>query len=191
MSLYRTVGRQIAEAAADEAAVQVEQLFKQKTDLFDKLLLLASNSVSLQEEMTGVVNNSGYTSFAHDTLSDLTDYVTVTEKLDAMKSGFVIDKVLPSISEVRPISQGPLDDRKAFYRPKDRDEAHPFDVGASRDFCCTLQIDVTLSLKKQSKMKIQYRIARDIKLINIAPMARNYSYYSIFLNVDSFLAYNF
>lgn len=177
ISVYRTMGRQLAEAAAEEACVMLEERFKDKstTGFFQQLLWQASTS--------GPMRTGGQTGKNPSLLNDFTDlHKRVTQTLalrdyHVSRAGFVIEKVLPTIKDLRPIPQGPLDYESCYYRPTDR--SRPFDNEYSRDFYCTLQLDVTLSLEKQHKISINYQISKDIKILNLGPIARNYSFFSI------------
>ena len=187
LSLYRTMGRQIAEAAADEAAVIIEEQLKEKkvNGPFDKILEQASKSLPCS--MEGV---NGKTSTAKPIidLNDLSksDLKNISDLLDyhITRAGFSLDKIHPAITCLRPVSQGPLDNSECYYCPTDRassgySEYHPFDNEYSRDWWCTLQLDITVSLAKQKKTKINYQISRDIKIVNVGPIARNYTFFSI------------
>ncbi len=177
ISVYRTMGRQLAEAAADEAAAILEERFKDKTSsgFFQQLLWQASTS--------GPMRTGGKTGLNPSFLNDFTDLHTKVSQTLALKNyhisraGFVIEKVLPTLKDLRPIPQGPLDFDSCYYRPTDRE--YSFDDQYSKDWYCTLQLDVTVSLQKQKKFSINYQISRDIKIINVGPIARNYSFYSI------------
>ena len=177
LSVYRTMGRQLAEAAADEACVFLEERFKDKTSngAFQKLLWQASTSGPMR---TG--GQTGKNPTLLDDFSDLANYVSQTDalrKYHVSRAGFSIDKIIPTIKDMRPIPNGPLDYDTSTYRPTDREK--PYDNEWSKDWYCTLQIDVTLSLEKHHKTSINYKLCKDIKLLNLGPMARNYSFFSI------------
>lgn len=176
MSVYRTMGRQLAEAAAEEACVLVEERFKDKSKdgFFGQLLWQASTSGPMR---TG--GKTGTNPSLLDDFNDLKDKVTQTKALEYQlsRAGFTIDKILPTIKDLRPIPNGPLDKDECYYHPTDREDN--FDNNFSKSWYCTLQIDVTVSLAKQHKTTINYTLSKDIKLLNLGPMARNYSYFSI------------
>ena len=177
LSVFRTMARQLAEAAADEAAVMLEKQFKDKgkDGFFQQLIWQAATSGPMR---TG--GQTGKNPSLLDDFKDLNSYVQQTLILRdnfVTRAGFEIEKVLPTIKDLRPIPQGPLDFDTCYYRPKDR--AKPFDSAFSKDWYCTLQIDVTVSLKKQRKMSINYRLSKDVKIVNVGPIARNYTFYSI------------
>lgn len=177
VSVYRTMGRQLAEAAAEEACVMLEERFKDKssTGFFQQLIWQASTS--------GPMRTGGQTGKNPSPLNDFTDLnkkVTQTLALrdyHVSRAGFSIDKILPTIKDLRPIPNGPMDFGSCYYRPKDRE--NPFDTELSNNWYCTLQIDVTLSLEKSHKISINYQISKDIKILNLAPIARNYTFFSI------------
>ncbi len=186
MSVYRTMGRQLAEAAADEAVVQLEELLKNKgDDGFFKALIQQAATSGPSREIKGKRGKTGLlTSFGND-FNDLKNYVTQTNQLinlHVTRAGFTVDKVLPTIKDLRPIPQEVLDDLDNYYRPTDRDKGFDYineELNYSRDWYGTLQIDVTLSLNKKPKATFNYQIRKDFKLLNLGPTARNYSYYSI------------
>ena len=49
----------------------------------------------------------------------------------------------------------------------------------SKDWYCTLQFDITVSLAKQKKTTVNYKVSRDVKIVNVGPIGRNYTYFSI------------
>ena len=183
LSVYRTMGRQIAEATADEAAVMLEEQLREKTkdSSFDKLLVQAATSKprSLDQGSTpqNLLQLKDFTKSDLEKVSQLVD-VSVT------RAGFSIDKIHPAITDLRPIPQGPLDNTKCYYCPVDRatreyKEYKPYDKDISKDWYCTLQFDITVSLAKQKKTTINYKVSRDVKIVNVGPIGRNYTYFSI------------
>ncbi len=183
LSVYRTMARQIAEAAADEAAVILEEQLREKTkdSSFDKLLQQAATSKPRSQDQGSTPQNllqlKDFTKKDLDKVSQLLD-VHIT------RAGFSIDKIHPAITDLRPIPQGPLDNTKCYYCPfdratKDYQEYKPYDNDMSKDWYCTLQFDVTVSLAKQKKTTVNYRVSRDVKIVNVGPIGRNYSYFSI------------
>lgn len=184
LSVYRTMARQLAEAAADEATVMLEERFKDKSEkgYFNTLLNQAATSkpISQPNSSTGVNGSINDFNITQDDLVQTSALI----KYHLTRAGFVIENILPTIKDLRPIPQGALDDPKSFYVPTDRasekyDEYHPFDNQYSRDWYCTLQLDISVSLAKQKKTKFNYQISRDVKLVNVGPIGRNYSFYSI------------
>ncbi|GAB4270957.1 MAG: hypothetical protein Kow0029_08220 [Candidatus Rifleibacteriota bacterium] len=177
ISVYRTMARQLAEAAAEEAFVMLEERFKDKTEtgFFQQLLWQASTAKTPK--------NGGATGLNPTLLHDFTDLKDkVTQALTLQdyhmtRAGFEIEKVLPSIKDLRPIDQGPLNDDKNYYRSPDRPTG--FDNQYSKDWYLTLQIDVTVALQKRRKLKIDYTISRDVKILNLGPIARNFTLFSI------------
>ena len=177
ISVYRTMGRQLAEAAAEEACVMLEERFKDKSSngFFQHLMLQASKSGSLK--MGG---STGLNPVPLNDFTDLHKRVTQTIALrdyHVSRAGFNIEKILPTIKDLRPISNGVADAPENYYRPTDR--ATPFDGDFSKSWYCTLQVDVTLSLGKAQKTTINYQISKDIKLLNLSPIARSYTFFSI------------
>lgn len=177
ISVYRTMGRQLAEAAADEAYVMLEERFKDKseTGFMQQLLWQASTS---QTPKGGGATGLNPT-LLHD-FSDLKDKITQTLTLKnyhMTRAGFTIEKILPNIKGCRPIPQGPLDDITWYHRSPDRKDG--FDNHYSRDWYLVIQLDITVALQKQRKFKIDYTISRDVKLLNLGPIARNYTLFSI------------
>ena len=197
VSVYRTMGRQIAEAAAEEAAVYIEDQFKDKSQsAFSQLLDQAATSGPARIDKPGS-GGKWPTGLNPSFLSghlDLKDTLEQTKSLInnyITRAGFVVEKVQPTITDLRPIPQGPLDfdycytndpAKSCYYTPTDRyfnNKLAPYDSIYSKDWYCTLLIDVTVSLKKQQNTKVDYRLSKDIKLLNLGPIARNYTYYSI------------
>ena len=183
LSVYRTMGRQIAEAAADEAAVILEEQLreKKKNGTFESLISQAATSKPMSQDQGSTPQNLVQ-------LKDFTkkDLAKVSQLLDVhiTRAGFSIDKIHPAITDLRPIPQGPLDNNKCYYCPLDRatknyEEYLPFDNEMSRDWYCTLQFDITVSLAKQKKTTINYKVSRDVKIVNVGPIGRNYTYFSI------------
>lgn len=177
ISVYRTMGRQLAEAAAEEACVMLEERFRDKTTsgFMQQLLWQASSS---QPPKLGGATGLNPT-LLHD-FSDLKDKVTQVLTLKdyhMTRAGFVIEKILPSIKDLRPIPQGPLDNDDNYHHSPDR--TSKFDNNYSRDWYLTIQLDVTVSLSKRRKFNIDYTISRDVKLLNLGPVARNYTMFSI------------
>ncbi len=182
LSVYRTMARQIAEAAADEAAVILEEQLREKTkdSSFDKLLQQAATSKPRSQDQGSTPQN--LLQLKDFTKSDLAGLSQILEHIT--KAGFSIDKIHPAITDLRPIPQGPLDNTKCYYCPfdratKDYQEYKPFDNDMSKDWYCTLQFDVTVSLAKQKKTTVNYKVSRDVKIVNVGPIGRNYSYFSI------------
>ncbi len=176
ISVYRTMGRQLAEAAAEEAFVMLEERFRDKTDtgFQQQLLWQASTAQSPKNGGSTGLNPT----LLHD-FSDLKDKVTQVLTLKdyhMTRAGFVIEKILPTIKDLRPIPNGPLDNNENFYRSPDRLE--PFDNHYSRDFYLTLQLDVTVALQKRRTFRIKFTISRDVKFLNLGPLARNYTMFS-------------
>ena len=130
ISVYRTMGRQLAEAAAEEAFVMLEERFKDKTDtgFFQQLLWQASSS---QTPKNGGVTGLNPT-LLHD-FTDLKDKVTqvlTLKNYHMTRAGFEIEKVLPSLKDLRPMDQGPLNNEKNYYHSPDR--AKGFDQPAAK-----------------------------------------------------------
>ena len=177
ISVYRTMARQLAEAAAEEAFVMLEERFKDKTStgFFQQLMWQASTSkIPAKGGSTGL-----NPTLLHD-FSDLKDKVTQSLTLrdyHMSKAGFEIEKILPSIKDLRPIPAGPLDNDENYYISPDRE--NPFNNHYSKDWYLTLKLDVRVSLKKRRKIAIDFTIAKDVKILNLGPTARNYTFFSI------------
>lgn len=177
LSVYRTMARQLAEAAAEEAFVTLEARIKDKTEdgAMQKLLWQASNSeIPLDGGETGL-NPSLLDDFV-----DLKNYVNQTTALKdyhMTRAGFEIETVMPSVKDLRPIDQGPLNYPDNYHHPPDRSEK--FDNNYSRSWYLTLQVDVRVSVAGRPRRVVSYTVSRDIKIINQAPIARNYTMFSI------------
>ncbi len=177
VSVYRTMARQLAEAAAEEAFVMLEERLKDKSENGPFQLLLhqaASSQIPANGGVTGL--NPTLLGDFNDMKDKVTQALTLKD-YHMTRAGFEIEKILPTIKDCRPIDQGPLNNPDSFYRSPDRGE--PFDNNYSRDWYLTLQLEVTVALQKRRKLKIDYTISRDIKVINLGPMARNFTLFSI------------
>ena len=184
ISVYRTMGRQLAEAAADEACVLLEERFKDKTNFgyFDQFIEQAATSGP--RSTNGPTGQNPFKTNDFNNLKDDLMQTSALIKYHVTRAGFVLEKVLPTIKDLRPIPQGPLDNRNCYYLPTDRTsknytEFYPFDTERSKDWYCSLQIEVTLSLAKQKTTKINYTVSRDVKLLNVGPIGRNYTFFSV------------
>ena len=78
---------------------------------------------------------------------------------------------------MRPIPQGPLDNIDCYYSPQDR--LDKFDDEYSRDWYLTIKLDIRISVKKNRKIAVDYSESRDVKILNLGPMARNYTFFNI------------
>lgn len=177
VSVYRTMARQLAEAAADEACVLLEERFRDKTVTGFMQQLLWQASSSRPPKLGGSTGLNP--TLLHD-FTDLKDKVTQVLTLKdyhMTRAGFEIEKILPSIKDCRPIPQGPLDYDENYHHSPDR--TSKFDNHYSKDWYLTLQLEVTVSLQKRRKIKIDYTVSRDVKLLNMGPIGRNYSLFSI------------
>lgn len=176
MSVYRTITRQLAEAAADEAFILLERQFKdKKSDYFKLILQQAAGSGTPKGGNTTGLNPTLLGDF-----SDLRDKVTqvlILKDYHITRAGFEIEKILPSIKDCRPIPNGPLDHEESYHHSTDRTKK--FDTNLSKDWYLTLRLDIRIGLKKNTNSKLEYTISKDIKLLNMGPMARNYSMFSI------------
>ncbi len=196
LSLYRTMGRQLAEAAAEEAAVYIEEQLKDKSQSgFEQLLKKAGESgpARIDKPGTGGKWPTGLSPDFLDGVMDLSSKLSESKMLltHIPRAGFNIDSVTATIEDIRPIPQGPLDkdycytnntEESNYYTPTDRyanNKFYPFDTQYSKDWYGTLHIVVKVSLKKQPSMKINYSLSKDLKLVNVGPIARNYTYYSV------------
>lgn len=176
MSVYRTITRQLAEAAADEAFILLEKQFKDKNSDYFKLLL--------QQAATSNTPKGGNTTGLNPTLlgdfSDLKDKVTqvlILKDYHITRAGFEIEKILPTIKDCRPIPNGPLDVEESYHHSTDRTKK--FDTEMSKDWYLTLRLDIRLGLKKNTSSKLEYTVSKDIKLLNMGPISRNYTMFSI------------
>ncbi|MEW6709779.1 MAG: hypothetical protein AB1403_08170 [Candidatus Riflebacteria bacterium] len=177
ISVYRTMARQLAEAAAEEAFVMLEERLQDKKENGPFQLLLHQAASSQTPKNGGI---TGLNPTLLGDFSDMKDKVSqvITLKDDHMtRAGFEIEKILPSIKDCRPIDQGPLNDDANYYKSPDR--LNPFNNNYSRDWYLTLQLEITIALHKRRKLKIDYTISRDVKLLNLGPMARNFTLFSI------------
>ena len=177
ISVYRTMARQLAEAAAEEAFVMLEERFKDKSENGPFQLLLHQAASSQTPANGGVTGLNPTLLGDFNDMKDKVTQVLTLKDYHMTRAGFEIEKILPSIKDCRPIDQGPLNDEKNYYRSPDRQKG--FDNNYSRDWYLTLQLDITIALQKRRKLKIDYTISRDVKVLNLAPIARNFSLFSI------------
>lgn len=177
MSVYSTITQQIAEAAADECFLALEEQFRDPSNL-GKMgpLLRQGREAKFFPEKTGL-NPS-----LLDILPDFAPYVTQTNYLIShhiTRANFFIESIKASIMDFRPIDYRPINLPSCIYRPKDRQ--NPYWSSMSNDFQLSLGITVIAGYKVgRRKHKVKYQVTRDIKIINVGPIARNYTLFSIF-----------
>lgn len=179
LSIYRTMLRQLSEAAADEAFCILNEEFKKKGELFQTIMQKASKSGSPRPSIEGKSIEINAVDFGSK-FSELKDKVeqSIILKDDHLtRAGFIIEKIQPTITDCRPIPNNYLDYEEAYYRSQDREK--PFDTELSRDWYMTLRLDIRVALKKVAESKMEFTISKDMKLMNMGPMARNYSMFSI------------
>lgn len=179
LSVYKTMSRQLAEAAADEAFCLINDEIQKKGTLFQTIMEKASESGSPREGIDGKsieINSADFGNKFSD-LKDIVEQTLTLKDYHLTRAGFVIEKIQPTITDCRPIPNNYLDYDEAYYRSPDRE--NPFDTPLSRDWYMTLKLDIRVALKKVINSKLEFTISKDIKLMNMGPMARNYSLFSI------------
>ncbi|MBP7632703.1 hypothetical protein KBA41_00935 [Candidatus Ozemobacteraceae bacterium] len=182
-SVYATMAQQLAEAAADEATVQLYKLFKDGSEDGKKGPLLRQLSTSDYRDKGG---STGLNPTLLDVLPPFKNYVTQTNALISLhmtRAGFEIEKVQPRITDCRPIDHRPLSKPECVYTPKDRADKS-FDNTMTRDFYLSVGFDVTVAVTSGlKKSRFLFQITRDMKVVNVGPIGRNYTLYSC-LGVD-------
>ncbi|MBF0409243.1 MAG: hypothetical protein HQM10_18025 [Candidatus Riflebacteria bacterium] len=174
ISCYTTMAQQLAEAAADEAFQMIE-----------KELSMGKKGPLLQQCQTSDFAPGGTTGINPKLLDVLPDYkahVRQTRLLISYMSraGFEIEAVQPSLTDCRPIDHFNFGKNidQCMYRPKDRSQL--FDTKMSRDYYLSISFNVVVSLKISSKKhKFRFQMTRDAKVVNIGPVARNYTLFSM------------
>lgn len=182
-SVYATMAQQLAEAAADEATVQLYKLFKDGTEDGKKGPLLRQLALS---EYPGNGGNTGKNPNLKDILPSFKNYVTQTNALISLhmtRAGFEIEEVLPRLTDCRPIDHRPLSKPECVYTPKDRADKSFLNT-MSGDFYLSIGFDVTVAVTSGlKKSRFKFQITRDMKVVNVGPIGRNYTLYSC-LGVD-------
>lgn len=182
-SVYATMAQQLAEAAADEAFVQIYKLFKDGSADGKKGPLMRQLSTSNFPENGG---SSGLNPTLLDVPPSFKKYVTQTNALILIhmsRAGFEIEKVEPRIKDCRPIDHRPLTKPECVYLPKDRAN-QSFDTTMSKDFYLSIGFDVTVAVTSgMKKSRFFFQITRDMKVVNVGPIGRNYTLFSC-LGVD-------
>ncbi|MFZ2959248.1 MAG: hypothetical protein WA705_20370 [Candidatus Ozemobacteraceae bacterium] len=177
ISCYATMAQQLAEAAADEAFILLEEQFRDGTNAGKKGPLLRQAASS---DFPGVGGTTGLNPHLLDILPDFKGYVTQTNWLISnhlSRAGFQIVSVVPQITDCRPIDHRPFTLPACVYQPKDRRD--PFDTKLSRDYYLSLTFNVTVGLRIGTKFH-QYLLSttRDMKVVNVGPIGRNYTMFS-------------
>ncbi|HNW35928.1 MAG TPA: hypothetical protein PKM25_13400, partial [Candidatus Ozemobacteraceae bacterium] len=182
-SVYATMAQQLAEAAADEAFVQIDKLFRDGSAEGKKGPLLRQIATSDYRDKGGT---TGLNPKLLDVLPPFKDYVTQTNALISVhmtRAGFAIESVQPRITDCRPIDHRPLTKPECMYIPKDRAD-QSFDTAMSKDFYLSIGFDVTIAVTSGlKKSRFFFQITRDMKVVNVGPIGRNYTMYSC-LGVD-------
>ncbi len=177
LSVYATMSQQIAEAAADECFLALEEQFRDPSAA-GKMgpLLNQGKDAKFFPERTAL-NPS-----LLDILPDFAPYVTQTNLLLSQhmtRAGFFVEKIRAKIMDYRPIDCRPLNSPNCVYKPKDRQTS--FNGPMALDYQLSLGLDVTVGFKQGSKShKFLYQITRDMKIVNVGPIARNYTMFTIF-----------
>ncbi|HEY9069204.1 MAG TPA: hypothetical protein VIV61_03050 [Candidatus Ozemobacteraceae bacterium] len=182
-SVYATMAQQLAEAAADEAFVQIDKLFRDGSADGKKGPLLRQLATSDYRDKGG---STGLNPKLLDVLPPFKNYVTQTNALISLhmtRAGFEIESVQPRITDCRPIDHRPLTKPECMFIPKDRAD-QSFDTTMSRDFYLSIGFDVTVAVTSGlKKSRFFFQITRDMKVINVGPIGRNYTLFSC-LGVD-------
>ncbi|NLM17304.1 MAG: hypothetical protein GX221_06265 [Candidatus Riflebacteria bacterium] len=179
-SVYRTMATQLAEGAAEEAFVLVEQKLKDK-GAKGGLPLLVRQAAESELPGMGDTGTLAKISITED-FNDMAPYVQQTKNLadyHLVRNEFEIDNIMVEIKDLRPIPNGPLDYFNNYYSPKDRGTIK-FDNKYSRDWQCTIRVNVTVKMRAggRRKQKYDYVVSRDAKIINMEPIARDYTFFS-------------
>ncbi|MBF0499534.1 MAG: hypothetical protein HQM09_05350 [Candidatus Riflebacteria bacterium] len=176
ISCYATMAQQLAEAAADEAFILLEDQFRDGTNAGKKGPLLRQASTSDYPP----AGSTGLNPKLLDILPDFRSYVTQTNWLISnhiSRAGFEIESVVPQITDCRPIDHRPFTLPQCVYQPKDRRE--PFDTKLSRGYYLSLTFNVTIALRVgPQKHKFLLSTTRDMKVVNVGPVGRNYTLFS-------------
>ncbi|OQA09320.1 MAG: hypothetical protein BWY66_00624 [bacterium ADurb.Bin374] len=182
-SVYATMAQQLAESAADEAFVQLYKLFKDGTADGKKGPLLRQLALS---QYPGGGGETGKNPDLKDILPSFKNYVTQTNALISLhmtRAGFEIEEVLPRLTDCRPIDHRPLSKPECVYTPKDRADKSFLNT-MSGDFYLSIGFNVTVAVTSGlKKSRFFFQITRDMKVVNVGPIGRNYSLYSC-LGVD-------
>lgn len=174
MSCYATMAQQLAEAACDEAFLQVEKELKG----------LKKGPLLRQAKLSELpYNNNGGTGL-NPTLTDfLPDYKGAAAQTSGIllthltRPGIEIESILPSLTDLRPIDHGDFADEECVYRSKDWPPG--VDRKMSRDFLLSVTLTAKVALKIGGKKhRFQFQQTRDLKVINVGPVAQAYTLFS-------------
>ncbi|MBF0543231.1 MAG: hypothetical protein HQM08_02300 [Candidatus Riflebacteria bacterium] len=174
ISCYTTMAQQLAEAASDEA---FQMLKKELAGAKKGPLLKQCQGSDFPPQ-----GKTGLNPTLLDILPDYKDDVRQTRVLLGYmtRAGFEIETVQPYLTDCRPIDHfnfGKSIDQ-CIYKPKDRTD--PFDNRMSRDYYLSITFNVVVSLKINSKKhRYRFQLTRDMKVVNIGPIARNYTLFSM------------
>ncbi len=177
MSVYATMSQQIAEAAADEVFLSLEEMFRDPTDAGKMGPLLRQGKDAKFFPDRTALNPS-----LLDILPDFAPYVTQTNDLISRhmtRAGFFIEKIRAKIMDYRPIDCRPVNLPTCIYKPKDRKDSLNSEMAL--DYQLSLGLDVTVGFKHGTKShKYLFQITRDMKIVNVGPIGRNYTMFTIF-----------
>ncbi len=183
VSVYATIAQQIAESAADEAFLALDEQFQDRAPggKMENLLKICATSK--------LPADGGATGLNPDMLGmfpDFKGYAKETQKLidsRLTRAGFSIEKMILNLTNCRPIDYEMINKPESIYRPKDRpDKAFDFDDwgGWAADYQLTAGFDIYVNVQVGGrKAGYIFQIYRDVKVVNVGPIARNYSLFSI------------
>jgi hypothetical protein len=176
MSCYATMAQQLAEAATDEAFLAIEKELKG-----------AKMGPLLKQGETATLK--GITGLNPRLLDILPDYKVAAAQTTGLiithfsRPAIEVVSILPTITDFRPIDHGWFTVDECIYRPKDRQYAFDRD-NKGRDYLLSIGFSTKVAVKLGSRKHVfQYQLTRDMKVINVAPIARAYSMFSC-LGID-------
>jgi hypothetical protein len=174
LSCYATSAMQLAEAATDEAFFHLEE---ELAGAKKAELLKQCEHSTLPYEPN---DTAGHVPSLTGQFPDLAPYVTQANGLTLThyrRQGLKVESILVNLDSVRPIDHSWFALEDCVYRPKDRLQS--FNTKMSRDFQLGLTLTTTVSLRVGTKKrKFVMQSSRDVKVVNVGPIGRNYSLYS-------------
>jgi len=177
LSVYSTMAQQIGEAAADEVFLSLEEMFRDGGTTGKKGPLLRQGKGA-----KFFPDNPGLNPELLDILPEFAPFVTQTNYLMSnhmTRAGFFVEKIRAKIMDYRPIDSRPINSLKCVYQPRDRKKS--FNGPLALDYMLTLGLEVTVGFRQGTKShRFLYQISRDMKIINVGPIGRNYSLFNLF-----------
>ncbi len=190
-SCYATMAQQIAECAADEAFLLIENELRQ--DPVAGQLQGNKKRILLRQCLTSDYPFNGGQSGLDPTLfgfPDLKDYVVQSKQLISShltRAGFKIEKIAVLLTDCRPIPHLPFGHPDYMYLPRDRtkhfDDPDPaqlpdqYKLGRDYYLTLTMRVEVSVVLGGRTS-RFTHECSRDMKVLNVGPIGKAYTLFS-------------